>query len=101
MRLKLLSISAATIALAWSVQYAQAGAIRSAGNAVGKGSIAVAQVTADAAGTAAGGVADASKATGPVLKDGVVTAGKAAVWAPTKVAQGTGAAVSKLVHIAW
>ena len=101
MRLRLFSILATMIALAWSVQYAQAGAIRSTGEAVGKGSVAVAQATADAAGTAAGGVADAGKATGPVLKDGATAVGKGAVSAPGMAVHGTKSAVSKIWKAVW
>jgi len=101
MRLRLFSISAAVIALAWSVQYARAGVVRFAGEQVGKGSVAVAQVTADAAGTAAGGVADAGKATGPVLKDGAVALGKGAVSAPVVAVRGTKAAASKIWKAVW
>lgn len=101
MRLRLVSISAAIIALAWSVQYARAGVVRFAGEQVGKGSVAVAQVTADAAGAAAEGVADAGKATGPVLKDGAVAVGKGAVSTPGMVVHGTKTAVRKIWKVVW
>ncbi len=101
MRLRIVSITAATIALACSVQYAQAGAIRFAGEEIGKGTAVVAQKTADVAGTAAGGAAEVGKTTGTVLKDGTVTLAKGAVWGPAKAVQGTKAAVSKLWSLAW
>jgi hypothetical protein len=101
MRLRLFSILAAIIALAWSVQYARAGVVRFAGEEVGKGSVAVAQATADAAEGAAEGVGDAGKATGPVLKDGAVAVGKGAVSAPVMVVHGTKAAASKIWKIVW
>jgi hypothetical protein len=101
MRLRIVSITAATIALAWSVQCARAGAIRFAGQQVGKGTIAVAQKTADAAGAAAGGVADASQATGTVLKTGTATLGKGATSAPGMAVRGTKAAASKVWKAVW
>ena len=101
MRLRLVSISAAIIALAWTVQDARAGVVRFTGEEVGKGSVAVAQKTADAAGAAAEGVGDAGKATGPVVKDGAVAVGKGAVSAPVVAVHGTKAAVSKIWKVVW
>jgi hypothetical protein len=101
MRLRVVSVLAAIIALAWSVQFAQAGAIRYAGKQVQKGSIAVAQKTSDAAGTATGGVEDAGKATGTVLKDGAATFGKDAASAPGVAVRGTKAAASKVWEAVW
>jgi hypothetical protein len=101
MRLRIVSISAAIVALAWSVQSAQAGAIRYAGEKVGKGSIVVAQKTADATGTAAGGVGDAGKATGAALKNSTVALGKGAASAPGMAVQGTKAAARKIWKVVW
>jgi hypothetical protein len=101
MRLRMVSVAAAIVALGWSVQCARAGAIRFAGEEVSKGSVAVAQVTADAAGAAAEGIGDAGKATGPVLKDGAVAVEKGAVSAPGVAARGTKAAASKVWKAVW
>jgi hypothetical protein len=101
MRSRIVSVSAAIIALACSVQCARAGVVRLAGEEVGKGSMAVAQKTADAAGTAAGGVEDAGKATGTALKDGTVALGKGAASAPVMAVQGTKAAARKIRKAVW
>jgi hypothetical protein len=101
MRFGIVSILPAVIALAWPVQFAQAGAIRYAGKQLHKGSIAAVQMTSDAAGTAAGGVEDASKTAGAVVKDGAVTLGKGLVSAPGAAVRGTKAAASKAWNAVW
>ena len=101
MRLKVVSVLAAIVAVAWSVQFAQAGAIRYAGKELQKGSIAAVQKTSAATATAAGGVQDAGKATGNALKDGTVSLGKGAVSAPAVVVRQTKAAVSRVWSAVW
>jgi hypothetical protein len=101
MRSKIFSVLAAIIALAWSVQFAHAGAIRYAAKALHQGSIAAVQKTSDAAGTARGGVENAGKATGTALKDGTVALGKDAAAAPPMAVQGTKAAASKIWKSVW
>jgi hypothetical protein len=63
--------------------------------------MAVTQKTADAAGTATGGVEDAGKATGTALKDGTVALGKGAAAVPGMAVQGTKAAASKIWQAVW
>ncbi len=101
MRLRILSVLAAIIALAWSSQFALAGAIRYAGRELHDGSIAVVQKASDATGTAAGGVEDAGKEAGTVLKDGAATVGKGAESAPGMAVRGTKAAASKVWNAVW
>lgn len=94
MRLRVLVILLATVAFFWVAQDARAGAIRYAGKQIGKGTVAVAQTTSDAAQAAGGGVATAGKATGGALKTGAVAVGKGAKATPGVIAQGT-ASVAK------
>ncbi|HXX22926.1 MAG TPA: hypothetical protein VEO19_07240 [Terriglobia bacterium] len=101
MRLRIVSVFSAMIALAWSVQFAQAGAIRYAGKQIHKGSVAAIQKTSDAAGTAAGSVEDAGKATGTALKGGAATLRKSTVSAPGNAVRGTKAAASKIMNAIW
>jgi len=101
MRLKVVSVLAAAIALAWTAQFAQAGAIRYAGKELHKGSIAAVQKASDATGSAAGGVEDAGKATRAALKNGRVTLGKDAASAPGTAVRGTKAAASKVWKAVW
>jgi len=101
MRLRIVSVLAAMFALAWSVQCTQAGVVRFTGREAKKGSIAVAEKTSNAAGTATGGVEDAGKATGTALKDGAATLGKGTALAPIMAAWGTKAAASKIWKAVW
>jgi hypothetical protein len=101
MRLKVLSVLAALIALAPFVPSARAGAIRYAGRELHKGSIAAVQKTSDATGTAVGSVEDASKATGTALKDGTGTLRKSAVSAPGVAVRETKTAASKIWNAVW
>ena len=101
MRLRIVSVLAAMIALAWSVQAAQAGAIRYAGKQVQKGSIAAVEKTSDAAGMAAGGVEDAGRAAGAALKGGTVALREDATAAPGRAVRGTKAAASKVWKAVW
>ena len=101
MRLKVVSVLAAIIAVAWAAQFAQAGAIRYAGRELHKGSIAAVQKTSDATGTVAGGVGDVGKATRAALKNGRVTLGKDAASGPGMAVRGTKAAASKVWKAVW
>jgi hypothetical protein len=101
MRLRIVSVLANMIVLAWFVPLAQAGAIRYAGKELQKGSVAAVQKTSDATGTAAGSVEDAGKETGTALKDGVATFGKSAVSAPGAAVRGTKSAASKIWNAVW
>jgi len=89
MKLRMLAILLATVGFFWVAQDAHAGAIRYAGKQLGKGTVAVAQTTSDAAESAGGSVATAGKATGGALKTGTVAVGKGAKATPGLVAQGT------------
>ena len=101
MRSKIVSVLAAIIALAWSVHFAHAGAIRYAAKALHQGSITAVQKTSDAAGTATGDVENAGKAMGTALKDGTVALGKDAASAPGMAVQGTKGAATKLWKAVW
>ena len=101
MRSKVVSVLAAMIALAWSAQFAHAGAIRYAGRELHKGSITAVQKTSDATGTAKGTVEDAGKATGAALKDGTVTVKRDAASASAAAVRETKAAVSKFRNAVW
>ena len=101
MRFRIVSLLPAVIALAWSVQFAQAGAIRYAGKQLHKGSIAAIQKTSDATGAAAGSVEDAGKATGTALKGGAATLRKGVVSGPGNAVRGTKAAVSRIWNAVW
>jgi len=101
MRLRIVSLLAAMMALGWSVQFAQAGAIRYAGQQIHKGTIAAVQKTSDATGTAVGSVEDASKATGTAIKGGAATLRKGIVSAPGDSIQGTKAAATRIWRAVW
>jgi hypothetical protein len=94
MRLRVLALLLAAVGFFWLAQDAHAGAIRYAGKQIGKGTVAVAQTTSDAAQSAGGGVATAGKATGGALKTGTVAVGKGAKATPGLLTQGT-ASVAK------
>jgi len=101
MPLRVVSVLAAMIALAWFAPLAQAGAIRYAGKELEKGSVAAVQKTSDATGAAAGSVEDAGKATGTALKEGAVSFGKGVVSAPSAAVRGTKSAASKIWNAVW
>jgi hypothetical protein len=101
MNSKVFVIVLSAFVLSWGASLAQAGVIRSTSKAIGKGSAAVADTTADAAGAAVGGVQTAGKATGSALKTGTVAVGKGIVAAPSHVAHGTAAAAKKTWKAIW
>ena len=101
MRLGIVTVLAAMIALPCFVPLAQAGAIRYARKELHKGSVAAVQKTSDATGTAAGSVEDAGKATSAVLEDGAATFGKGVASAPGAAVRGTKAAASKIWNAVW
>jgi len=101
MRLRIVSVLAAVMALAWFVQFAQAGAIRYAGKQIHKGTIAAVQKTSDATDTAAGSIEDASKATGTAIKGGATTLRKSIVSAPGDAVQGTKSAAGRIWRAVW
>ena len=78
MRIKLYALGLSALTLLLFVPPASAGVIRDAGKEIGKGSVAVAQTTASAAGTAADGVVTAGKETPGVVKTGAIDVGKGA-----------------------
>jgi hypothetical protein len=101
MRVRVISVSAAIIALAWSVPFAHGGAIRSAAKALHQGSIAAVQKTSDAAGTASASVESAGKTARAALKNGTGALRKRAAAAPGMAVQGTKAAASKIWNAVW
>ena len=101
MRLRIVSIFAAIIALPALVQSAHAGAIRYAGKELHKGSVAAVQKTSDATGTAVGSVEDAGKATGAALKNGTGVARKDVGSAPGAAVRGTKTAAAKIWKAVW
>lgn len=101
MRLRILAVLFGALVLSWAVQDAQAGAIRYAGKQIGKGTVAVAQTTADVAGAAGSGVATVGKATGGAAKTGVVAVGSGAKATPGLVARGTKAVGKGIAKAIW
>ena len=101
MRVRIISVSAAIIALAWSVPFAHAGAIRYAAKALHQGSVAAVEKTSDAAGTASAGVENAGKTAGAALKNGTVALRKGAASAPGTAVQETKTAASKFWKALW
>ncbi|MBZ5516864.1 MAG: hypothetical protein LAN62_18840 [Acidobacteriia bacterium] len=101
MKLRIFAIVVAAGACLWAAQDAHAGAIRYTGEQIGKGTVAIAQTTSDAAQAAGGGVASAGKATGGALKTGVVAVGKGAKETPGLVARGASSAVKGLAKAIW
>lgn len=101
MQARIISVFAATIALAWSVQSAQAGAIRYTASELHKGSIAAVQKTSDAAGAVAGSVASAGKTGRAALKNGTAALRKDAASAPGQAAQATKSATGRIWKAIW
>ena len=108
MRLKLFALGLCALTLLWFAPPASAGVIREAGKDIGKGSVAVAQTTVSAAGTAADGVATAGKDTPGVVKTGATGVGKGGAdvgkgaAAVTRASyHGTTAAAKKVWHAVW
>jgi hypothetical protein len=101
MRVKLGVLSLSAFALLWVARPASAGVVRAAGEGIGKGSVAVAQTTANAAQTAAGGVATVGKETPGVVKSGAVGVGKGAAAAPRLAYRGTTTAAKKVWKVIW
>ena len=108
MRYKLFALGLSALTLLWFVPPASAGVIREAGKGIGKGSVAVAQTTASAAGTAADGVATVGKETPGAVKtgaaavgEGVTAVAKGTANASVAAAHGTAAAAKKVWHAVW
>jgi hypothetical protein len=101
MRLKVVSVLAALVAVTWSAQFAQAGAIRYVGKELHKAPIAAVQKTSGAAGMASGEVKNAGKAARTTLKNGRVALRKGATSTPGMAIQGTKGAVSKIWNAVW
>jgi hypothetical protein len=101
MRVRIVLVSAATIILAWSVQFAHAGAIRSAAKALHQGSVATVQKTPDAAVMASGSVENAGKTARAALKNGTLTLRIGAASAPGMAVQETKAAASRIWKAVW
>ena len=101
MRLKLFVLGLSALTLLWFVPSASAGVIREAGKGIGKGSVAVAQTTASAAGTAADGVATVGKETPGAVKSGSANVAKGAAAVANAGYQGTKAAAKKVWHVLW
>ena len=108
MRTKIFVILLSALALSWATPDAHAGAIRYAGKQIGNGSASVVQTTADAAGTAAGGVQTVGTATGSAVKTGAVdvkngalAVGKGAAATPGLAARGAKAAAKRIWKAIW
>jgi hypothetical protein len=101
MRLRLFALGLSALALLWFVPPASAGAIREAGKGIGKGSVALAQTTASAAGTAADGAATVGRETPGAVKSGSANLGKGAAAVANAGYQGTKAAAKKVWHVVW
>jgi len=101
MQARIISVFAATITLAWSVQFAQAGAIRYAASVLHKGSIAAVQKPSDVAGAATGSVANAGKTSRAALKTGTAALRKDAASAPGMAAQAAKSAAGRIWKAVW
>jgi hypothetical protein len=101
MRLKLFTLGLSALALLWFVPSASAGVIREAGKGIGKGSVAVAQTTASAAGTAADRAATVGKETPEAVRSGSTNVAKGAAAATRAGYHGTTAAAKKVWHVVW
>jgi len=101
MRLRIVAFCLSALSLLWATQNAHAGAIRSAGKGLGKGSVLVAHGTADAAGAAAGAAASAGKATGGVVGAGTVGVVKGAAATPGLAWRGTKAGAKRVFKALW
>ena len=101
MRFRILAVFLGALILSWAAQDAQAGAIRYAGKQIGKGTVVVAQTTADAAQATGSGVATAGKATGGVVKTGAVAVGSGAKATPGLVVRGTKALGKGIAKAIW
>jgi len=101
MQVRIVSVLAAMIALAWSVQCAQAGAIRYAAKELHNRSVAAVQKTSDATRTAAGSLEDTSKVAGAAFKNGTAALEKGTASAPGMAVRQTKAAASKVWNAVW
>ena len=101
MQFKILAAFLGALILSWAPQDAQAGAIRYAGKQIGRGTVAVAQTTADAAQATGSGVAMAGKATGGVVKTGAAAVGNGTKATPGLVARGTKAVGKGIAKAIW
>ena len=101
MRLKVFAILGASIALAWSVQSAHAGALRFAAKQLHKGSVAAVQKTSDAKGTAVANVEDAGKTARAAVKNGTALVRTDVASAPGAAVRGTQAAASRIWKAVW
>ncbi len=101
MRFRILAVFLGALILPWAAQDAQAGALRYAGKQIGKGSVAVAQTTANAAQATGSGVATAGKATGGAVKTSAVAVGSGAKATPGLVARGTKAVGKGIAKAIW
>lgn len=90
MRKRFLPIFLSLLALAWAAGLAQAGALRTTGKGIAKGTTAVASAAATGGEAVAGGAATAGKTTGSVVKRGAVG-----------VARGTAAAAKGVWKAVW
>jgi hypothetical protein len=101
MRPKVIAILGASIALAWSVQSARAGAIRFAAKQLHKGSLTAVQKTSDAKVTAVANVEDAGKTTRTALKNGTGVVRTDMVSAPGAAVRGTKTAAGRIWKAVW
>ena len=101
MRTRILAALFGALVLSWAAQDAQAGAIRYAGKQIAKGSVVVAQTTADAAQATGSGVATVGKATGGAAKTGVMAVGSGAKATPSLVGRGAKAVGKGIAKAIW
>ncbi len=100
-RLRILVIVLSVCGLTWLAQDAQAGAIRTAGKGIAKGSTQVASAAASGGQAAASGVAAAGVATGSAVKTGAVGVAKGAKATPVLVGHGAKVAGKKIAKAIW
>lgn len=101
MRIKISVIGLTVFALMWLGQDTQAGAIRTAGKGIAKGSTQVASAAATGGQAAAGGVAAAGVATGSAVKTGAVGVAKGAKATPVLAGHGAKVLGKKIVKTIW
>ena len=105
MKWKLVAIGLSALVLSWTAGYAHAGAVRYAGKQITKGTVAVAQTTANAAGSAVGtagnGAATVGKTTGGALQTGASAVAKGAKATPGLAAKGGKALGKKIWKTIW
>ena len=102
MRARFLLIILVALAFSSAAKEAEAGATRYAGKKIAQGTTAIANVTADGAATAGGGMTSAGRASGGAIKTGVAATGEAIKATPGLTARGAkavGKGIAKVLSV--